>query len=253
MVKGFDLFKKYFAPFQDAFIVIGGTACDLNFQLYGGFRRTKDIDLIVLTETFSETFATALHAFLHDGGYSCYVTRDKHPHYYRFLSPKNDDYPAQIELLSPSLLPEHPDAPFTPLSLDTEIHSLSAIVLDTDYYLYAKTHRDFTWGVPCLTPDALIVFKSFAYLNLFQQRKTNAKSVRSEDLNKHRNDIFRLLTILPADSRFHLPPPIRSHLHEFIALLPIDSPEWDAINASLGILALPKERYLARLIEIFNL
>ena len=38
MVRGFELFRERFANFGDAFIVIGGTACDLNLEAFGGFR-----------------------------------------------------------------------------------------------------------------------------------------------------------------------------------------------------------------------
>ena len=85
MVKGFDLFKERFAEYTESFIVIGGTACDLNLSRFGGFRRTKDIDIIVIAENVSVEFASALHEFLRAGGYSCYVSRDSKPHYYRFL------------------------------------------------------------------------------------------------------------------------------------------------------------------------
>lgn len=48
MVRGFEFFRQHFAAFADSFIVIGGTACDLRLAPYGGFRRTKDIDMIVV-------------------------------------------------------------------------------------------------------------------------------------------------------------------------------------------------------------
>ena len=63
MVKGFELFKERFSEFGESFIVIGGTACDLNLSRFGGFRRTKDIDIMVLTENVSDDFASALHGF----------------------------------------------------------------------------------------------------------------------------------------------------------------------------------------------
>lgn len=253
MVKGFELFRDRFAAFKDSFIVIGGTACDLNLSRFGGFRRTKDIDMIVLTEEVSDAFASALHEFLRDGGYSCYVSRDFKPHYYRFLSPENNPYPLQIEMLSHSLLPERPDAPFTPISLDEGVKSLSAIVLEEEYYQYAKTHRDFSAGVPCLTSDALVVFKSCAYLNLLADKERDSASVRTEDINKHRNDVFRLVSVMPEDSKFELPEVIRERVRKFISLFPVDSEEWDAIRSAVGTMALSNEVYIRRIKEMFGL
>lgn len=253
MVRGIDVFRDRLAAFRESFIVIGGTACDLNLQSYGGFRRTRDIDMIVVTESVDAEFANALHAFLKEGGYECYISRDRKPHYYRFVSPKNPAFPLQIEMLSHSLLPERSDRPFTPISLDEGIRSLSAIVLDPDYYEYAKSHRDYSLGVPCLTAEALVVFKCAAYLNLLADRERNSASVRSEDLNKHRNDVFRLLGSMPEDSHFELPAPIRRRTAEFAGIFGTDSEDWDAIRASVGALALTPEAYAERLTRFFGL
>lgn len=253
MVRGIELFRERFAAFSDAFIVIGGTACDIGLQAYGGFRRTKDIDMVVVTESVDTAFADALHAFLREGGYECYVSRDRKPHFYRFLSPKAQAFPFQIELLSHSLIPEHPELPFTPISLDESVRSLSAIVLDPDYYEYAKTHRDNTSGVPCLTVDALVVFKCAAYLNLRADREKNPASVRADDLNKHRNDVFRLIGAIPEGRTYVLPEPIRRRTAEFADAFPVDSSEWDAIRSSVGRLALSPEVYMRRLRSYFGL
>lgn len=253
MVGGFDVFRSRLAAFQDSFIVIGGTACDLNLQPYGGFRRTKDIDMIVVTEAVDRSFADALHDFLREGGYSCYVSRDRKPHYYRFLSPRHAEFPVQIEMLSHSLLPELPDLPFTPISLDSGIRSLSAIVLDPDYYEYAKAHRSFEWGVPCLTAEALVVFKCAAYLNLLATRRKSPELVRSEDLNKHRNDVFRLVGALPRGVQFALPEPLRRQTAEFARHFREEVDEWDAIRAAVGPLALSPESYNQKIVELFSL
>ena len=120
-------------------------------------------------------------------------------------------------MLSHSLLPERMNMPFTPISLDDGVRSLSAIVLDEEYYKYAKDHRDFSAGVPCLSLDALVVFKSSAYLNLLSDKQQDPASVRTEDLNKHRNDVFRLVSVMPEDSKLKLPDLIKERLAKFIA------------------------------------
>ena len=143
--------------------------------------------------------------------------------------------------------------PFTPISLDDGVRSLSAIVLDEEYYKYAKDHRDFSAGVPCLSLDALVVFKSSAYLNLLSDKQQDPASVRTEDLNKHRNDVFRLVSVMPEDSKLKLPDLIKERLAKFIALFPSDSVEWDAIRSSVGVMALAPEVYIRRIKEMFSL
>lgn len=39
MVKGYALFKAAFEPFSDSFLLIGGTACDLQLSGARAFRR----------------------------------------------------------------------------------------------------------------------------------------------------------------------------------------------------------------------
>ena len=58
------------------------------------------------------------------------------PQFYRFSHPMSNRYPAMIELFTRKLdaiqLPD--DAVLTPLPMDEDISSLSAILLDDDYY-----------------------------------------------------------------------------------------------------------------------
>ena len=45
MVIGLELFKKHFADYTNSYILIGGSACDINLNALGGsFRTTKDLD-----------------------------------------------------------------------------------------------------------------------------------------------------------------------------------------------------------------
>lgn len=77
MVKGLDLFKENFQPFEDCYTVIGGTACSMlmeNATLE--FRATQDIDMILLVDSprFNE-FADQLLKFIDDGDYTCEIKK----------------------------------------------------------------------------------------------------------------------------------------------------------------------------------
>lgn len=57
IVKGLDIFRDRFSPFEGSFILIGGAACDLWFdQLSQPFRATQDLDLVLLVEVISPEF-----------------------------------------------------------------------------------------------------------------------------------------------------------------------------------------------------
>ena len=46
MVRGIDTFKEFFKGFEDNYVIIGGTACEIHEDLYAQVpRATKDIDM----------------------------------------------------------------------------------------------------------------------------------------------------------------------------------------------------------------
>ena len=253
MVKGYPLFKTAFAPFADSFVLIGGTACDLQLSGDRGFRATHDIDMLVVAEALSATFAGAFRGFLSEGGYRCYVSHDGARHYYRFLAPRVADYPPMLELLSRSVLPEPAGRPFTPLPVNGTARSMSAIVLDPVYYRFAVECRELVDGMPCLSKFGLIALKARAYLNLSSEREKNPGSVRGEDVRKHRNDVFRLLAAVAPSERIEPPPPIADDLRRFLSAFPPDHPEWADIRQALSGPSMEPAAQLAYLRRAFGL
>jgi hypothetical protein len=67
-----------------------------------------------------------------------------------------------LELLSrkPDTFELAPDSQLTPIPLDEEISSLSAILLDGEYYGFIQAHRIQVDGLSLLSAEALIVLKS---------------------------------------------------------------------------------------------
>ena len=48
MVKGLDTFQKYFADYEEQYVLIGGTACDILFESNEvNFRATRDLDMVL--------------------------------------------------------------------------------------------------------------------------------------------------------------------------------------------------------------
>lgn len=241
MIAGFEKFEEAFAPHYEAFILIGGTAVQMVLGQYdtpkgvaNRARVTHDIDLLVVTDNLTREFKTAFHRFVEAGQYECYFSGER-PHYYRFLNPKNTAYPAKIELLSHSLL-DLPGIRHTPLELDWD-ESMSAMVLDEDLYRYALSHCELRHGFNCLRPEALIVFKIAAYLNLMEEHAETGDARRRNDALKHRNDAFRVLEHIEPTVRADLPEALMPRIREFIALF---SPggsnylEWQPISQALS-------------------
>lgn len=233
MVAGFEKFKEQFSAFQDEFIIIGGTAV----QLVRGDdvehpRVTRDIDLLVVAEKMTPGFSAAFHAFLSAGGYSCYFSKNGQPHFYRFINPKTAGYPEMIELLSAAEM--EGTGAFMPLP-DMPDASMSAIVLDRSYYDYALAHCTREYGVPCLTPEALIVFKAAAYMNLLEEYRQTNNPLRLHDTKKHRRDVFTLVADLPVTARANVPADIQNRMRQFIDYWNPDNPEWPDVMASIGL------------------
>ena len=64
-------------------------------------------------------------------------------------------------------------------------------------------------------------FKARAYLDL-SARKDAGDRVDSKNVKKHRNDVFRVLQLLPADTVQPLPDPIRADMQAFMAAVAAD-------------------------------
>jgi hypothetical protein len=135
MVKGLTRFVEHFAGFENAYILIGGAACDLWLSDRSlPFRATKDLDLVLVVEALDPAFFERFWAFIQDGWYRSHQRSESRPSFYRFKDPETAGYPYMIELLSRNHLALPPDAHITPIPADDDISSLSAILLDDTYY-----------------------------------------------------------------------------------------------------------------------
>ena len=49
MVKGLDTFRRYFADYEEQYVLIGGAACDILFESNEvNFRATRDLDMVLI-------------------------------------------------------------------------------------------------------------------------------------------------------------------------------------------------------------
>lgn len=119
---------------------------------------------------------------------------------YRFLDGK-DGYPEMIELLSrhPDVLGEPKGFVIEPIPTDEDVSSLSAIIMDDDYYHFTIAHSQLTDGIRHANSAALIALKARAYLNLMADKR-DGKHVNTKDIKKHRSDILKNVVIMTEDN-----------------------------------------------------
>jgi len=201
MVYGIEKFKEYFNDFTGQYVFIGGTACSILLEELGAeFRATKDLDMVLLIEALDESFGVVFWKFIEDGGYEHRQKSTGKEQFYRFSKPNKPGFPAMIELFSrkPQGIDLHFDSTLTPLHLGESIASLSAVLLNDSYYDLLLEGKSVVDGYSVLGIEYILLFKIRAWLDLTQSKEIGEK-IDSKDVNKHKNDIFRLLmNILPS-------------------------------------------------------
>lgn len=236
-MEGLDKFREAFETFSDNYVIIGGTACEITMQnTVVQPRATHDIDMIVIVERMNAEYGERFWRFIREAGYHpekhC-TNQSESPKYelYRFVDGK-PGYPQMIELLS-----RHPDALgaptgllIEPLPVDENVSSLSAIIMDDDFYHFTIEHSMLTDGIRHADSAALIALKARAYLNLVSD-KDNGKHVNTRDIKKHRSDILKNTILMDPNEVVAAPSTIVECVREFISSIRND---WDDLSPSLA-------------------
>ena len=216
MVEGIDSFKEKFRGFEDCYTVIGGAACDiLMAEADIDFRLTKDIDMILIVEDKKEEFANTFWEYIKEGQYKCGWKNSDKMHFYRFTEPV-PGYPVIIELFSrkPGYNLEIEEG-IIPIHIDDGISSLSAILLNDDFYDFMLKGRRVVDDVSVLGADYIIPFKMYAWVDL-KRRKANGEHVNDRDYKKHKNDVFRLLQIVDPEEDIATEGLVRESVETFL-------------------------------------
>ena len=254
MVVGLDIFKKYFELYPDSYVIIGGTACDIIIDEAGLIpRATKDIDIILIVEALSAEFVKQFWQFIKDGDYDNREQNSDKRQYYRFKKPKNTDFPFQIELFSrrPDVIMLPTDAYLTPIPVEDDFTSLSAILLNDEYYNYMIEHSQFEDGLRRANIEALICLKVIAFLEI-KERIENGSKEDSKQMKKHKADIFRLTVMLTPDTEFLLPTNIQNHVNHFIEAIKGEIPD-KAIFKEMGLASIDSNRVYEQLKKSFRI
>ena len=168
MVRGLDVFRGYFAGHADQFVLIGGTAATLAMEDAGlEFRATKDLDIVLHIEALNAAFGEVFWKFVEEGRYEIrQASNTGRPVFYRFQRPANERFPVMLELFcrAPDGIKLAEGSHLTPIPLDEAVASLSAILLDDEYYAFIMAGRKESDGLPWVGEDRLIPLKASAWL-----------------------------------------------------------------------------------------
>jgi hypothetical protein len=178
MVEGLDKFKEHFSDFSGSYVIIGDTACDLIIETAGLTPRvTKDIDIILIVEALNPKIIRHFWTFIKQADYNKRETSARERKYYRFLKPANTGFPYQIELFSrkPDVLDLRGEPYLTPIPVDDDLSSLSAILLNDEYYHFTINHSILEDGLHRANTEALICMKAKAFLDIRHEKKKKKK------------------------------------------------------------------------------
>ena len=135
----------------------------------------------------------------------------------------------------------------TPIPMEEEISSLSAILLDEEYYNFIQSHKTQIDEISLLSIEGLIALKVKAYLDL-SECKSKGEQIDSKDIKKHKNDIFRLFVSLPGNTFTPLTLGIENDIRQFIAKMADEEIDLQSLNIKGN-----KEEMLSGLRRLFGI
>ena len=209
--------------------------------------------MTVIVENMTPSFAKRFWEFVKEAGYRPEKRKqiEGEPakyELYRFVDGKTG-YPEMIELLSrhPDILGEPSNLVIEPLPIDGDVSSLSAIIMDDDFYHFTIKHSKLTDGVRHADSAALVCLKTRAYLNLLQD-KAEGKHVNSKDIKKHRSDVLKNVVII-TDESISAPMAIVDCVKDFVSSIRAD---WDTLSNPLAKALDQDQEFVDALLEQLN-
>jgi len=135
--------------------------------------------------------------------------------------------------------------------MNDHLSSLSAILLNKEYYSYVIAHTQIKDGLHLCNVEALINLKVKAFLDIANRIK-HGNIIDAKHLHKHKADIFRLSLMLTPDSAFDLPETLKNNLSEFVTLVGSTLPD-QAIFSDMGLKQIDPLIVFEQLKKSFNL
>lgn len=212
---GLSHFQEFCKDLDEHYVVVGGfaTIMLLDSQLEGHGKATYDIDLVLLT-TSSNEISERIKQYVTEGKYDIQKGKKDQYQYYRFVNPKIQNFAKEIELFASNENDLELDEGQRIIPIDPEegLYSLSAIMLDHEYFEMIKRNVDNTIGVaPCTNTQATIMLKMSAFYDLQERGDKKWK--------KHRRDILKLTLLLTGEERIEMIGRMNKDFESFITHL----------------------------------
>lgn len=217
MVQGIEKFKEYFKGYTGQYVFIGGTACDIILEREGiPFRKTKDLDIVLIMEMLNDEFVNTFVEFVLAAGYTHIKKGSGENQFYRFEKPQDKNFPYMIELFSrkPDYL-KTLDTRLAPIHVSDDVISLSAILLNEEYYSLIAQGALEIGGVSVLKLESLVLFKMKAWLDL-TERKQIGEQIDSYSIKKHKNDVIRLVMNMHPEVKLKTTGKVKEDVTRFI-------------------------------------
>ncbi|WP_312459224.1 hypothetical protein [Proteiniclasticum sp.] len=250
MIHGLHKFREYFQDFKDNYVITGGLASyllldDAGFDMA---RATKDIDLVLSVEALTDTFISQFWKFVKAGGYTCIRKSTGKRRFYRFTHPSSTEFPIMLEILSckTERFELGEDGMVLPMLLEDEIVSLSAILLNKDYYDFVMKQKIELNGLMIADVSCIIPLKARAWIDN-KQRRENGEIIQKGDIKKHKNDIYKLSQLLKIGMLSEVPMIIQRDIRKFVAEIEED----DNFLKKLGIRNTTMDQIKQMLTEVY--
>lgn len=195
---GLSHFEAHFRELKDQYVIVGGFATLMLLrEILNHGKATHDIDLVLLTTTSVEMTAK-IKTYIKEGDYTIQKGQQDRYQYYRFVNPQVEGYAKEIELFAAEEYGIELDEGQRIIPIDPEegLYSLSAIMLDREYFDMIKSNIEEIDGIPYSNTLATMLLKMSAVYDLYHKGDDKWK--------KHRRDILKLTLLLTGEERLVL-------------------------------------------------
>jgi hypothetical protein len=194
MVKGLQIFREHFRDYADRYVLIGGAACDIAMTGDGshlGPQRTwtsfstSRLWMPRLSGRSGNSCAPAATKYRRSQRARSSSTASRSPLTRTILLCWNCSHGSPMCRKFPKAVTSHH------YRLKSGISSLSAILLDNNYYAFIRAGSIEVDGLPTVGAPRLIALKARAWLDL-TERERRGEKIDSKTIKKHKNDVFWL-------------------------------------------------------------
>lgn len=212
--EGLGHFQDYFDDLREHYVVIGGFATVMLLDRYldGHGKATTDIDLVLIS-TNNTQMSQRLKQYIKDGGYTIQRGTLGQYSYFRFKEPKAERFARELEIFASNEnnIELDDDQRIIPIDPEDGLYSLSAIMLDSEYFEMIKNNIQKGLRAPCTNTQATMMLKMSAFRDL--------KARGDDKYKKHRRDILKLVQTLTGEEKIVLVGRMIEDFDSFVAHL----------------------------------